>query len=75
MSSAFRDGRDIHTATAMRVFGVSESDVSIELRKKAKAINFGILYGMGIFRLLLTFIFHERMHALILTVILAPIRR
>ena len=51
MSSAFRDGRDIHTATAMRVFGVSESDVSIELRKKAKAINFGILYGMGDFSL------------------------
>ena len=51
MSAAFRDGRDIHTATAMRVFGVSESDVSIELRKKAKAINFGILYGMGDFSL------------------------
>ena len=51
MISAFRDGYDIHTATAMRVFGVSEKDVTIELRKKAKAINFGILYGMGDFSL------------------------
>ena len=51
MSAAFRDGRDIHTATAMRVFGVTEDAVTIELRKKAKAINFGILYGMGDFSL------------------------
>lgn len=35
----------------MRVFGVSEKDVTIELRKKAKAINFGIIYGMGDFSL------------------------
>lgn len=51
MIAAFRDGYDIHTATAMRVFGVSEKDVTIELRKKAKAVNFGILYGMGDFSL------------------------
>ena len=51
MIAAFRDGYDIHTATAMRVFGVSEKDVTIELRKKAKAINFGIIYGMGDFSL------------------------
>jgi len=51
MIAAFRDGYDIHTATAMRVFGVSEEDVTIELRKKAKAINFGIIYGMGDFSL------------------------
>ena len=51
MTDAFRSGYDIHTATAMRVFGVAAEDVSIELRKKAKAINFGIVYGMGDFSL------------------------
>ena len=51
MIEAFRSGHDIHTATAMKVFGVSAEDVSIELRKKAKAINFGIMYGMGDFSL------------------------
>ncbi len=51
MIDAFRSGHDIHTATAMKVFGVSAEDVTIELRKKAKAINFGIMYGMGDFSL------------------------
>ena len=47
MISAFVDGADIHTSTASRVFGVEPESVTIELRKKAKAVNFGILYGMG----------------------------
>ncbi len=47
MIDAFRSGYDIHSATAMKVFGVAAEDVTIELRKKAKAINFGIMYGMG----------------------------
>lgn len=47
MINAFNSGDDIHTSTACRVFGISPSDVSIEQRKRAKAINFGILYGMG----------------------------
>ena len=51
MIEAFRAGYDIHTATAMKVFGVSAEEVTIELRKKAKAINFGIVYGMGDFSL------------------------
>jgi DNA polymerase-1 len=51
MIEAFRSGYDIHSATAMKVFGVSAEDVTIELRKKAKAINFGIMYGMGDFSL------------------------
>lgn len=51
MIDAFRSGYDIHTATAMKVFGVSREDVTVELRKKAKAINFGIVYGMGDFSL------------------------
>ena len=51
MSEAFMSNSDIHTATACRIFGVSPEDVSIEMRKKAKAINFGILYGMGEFSL------------------------
>ena len=51
MISAFRSGYDIHTATAATVFGVSPEDVTPLMRKRAKAVNFGILYGMGDFRL------------------------
>lgn len=47
MIASFISGEDIHTATAARVFGVSPSEVTSELRKRAKAVNFGILYGMG----------------------------
>ncbi len=47
MREAFISGFDIHTDTASRVFGVPKDAVSVELRKKAKAINFGIMYGMG----------------------------
>ena len=45
---AFRDGRDIHSAVAMKVFGVEEKDVTYDMRRRAKVINFGILYGMGV---------------------------
>ncbi len=51
MQAAFRDGVDIHTSTAARVFGVSENEVTVELRKRAKAVNFGIVYGIGAFSL------------------------
>ena len=51
MTEAFLSGYDIHTATAMKIFGVSAENVSIDLRKRAKAINFGIVYGMGEFSL------------------------
>ncbi len=44
----FEQGIDVHTGTAARVFGVKESDVNSDMRRKAKAINFGILYGMGV---------------------------
>lgn len=47
MREAFISGFDIHTDTASRVFGVDKDHVTVELRKKAKAINFGIMYGMG----------------------------
>ena len=47
MREAFISGFDIHTDTAARVFGVAKDAVTVELRKKAKAINFGIMYGMG----------------------------
>ncbi|MBP3396117.1 MAG: DNA polymerase I [Clostridia bacterium] len=47
MIAAFRSGEDIHAATASNVFGVPLSMVTPDLRKKAKAVNFGILYGMG----------------------------
>ncbi len=51
MTEAFVSGEDIHTATSCRVFGVSPENVTVEMRKRAKAINFGILYGMGDFSL------------------------
>jgi len=47
----FRQGDDIHAATAAAVFGVDPSAVTPELRRRAKAINFGILYGMSPFGL------------------------
>ena len=47
MIGAFLSGEDIHTATSCRVFGVAPEDVTVEMRKRAKAVNFGILYGMG----------------------------
>ena len=44
----FQEGKDIHTAVAARIAGVSEDEVDREMRRKAKIVNFGILYGMGI---------------------------
>ena len=51
MIGAFESGEDIHTATAATVFGVPRDMVTPDLRKRAKAVNFGILYGMGAFSL------------------------
>ncbi len=45
--AAFRDGLDIHTQTASKIFEVDPDAITIEMRSKAKAINFGVLYGMG----------------------------
>ena len=45
---AFKEGRDIHSAVAMKVFGVDEEGVTYDMRRRAKVINFGILYGMGV---------------------------
>jgi DNA polymerase-1 len=44
----FKDGQDVHTAVAAQVFKVDAKDVDKEMRRKAKVINFGILYGMGV---------------------------
>ncbi|MBQ8174992.1 MAG: DNA polymerase I [Clostridia bacterium] len=51
MIEAFRSGEDIHTATAAAVFGVEKDEVTPELRRQAKAVNFGIVYGIGAFSL------------------------
>lgn len=51
MIGAFLSGADIHTSTASNVFRVPESMVTSELRKRAKAVNFGIVYGIGEFSL------------------------
>jgi DNA polymerase-1 len=47
LTRAFADGDDIHASTAAAIFGVSKDLVSDDMRRRAKAINFGILYGMG----------------------------
>ena len=44
----FKNGIDVHTGVAAQVFGVAEKDVTKEMRRQAKVINFGILYGMGV---------------------------
>ncbi len=51
MCDAFRKGKDIHTATASKVYGVDETAVTKEMRYKAKSVNFGIIYGQGAFGL------------------------
>jgi len=51
MCEAFRTGKDIHTATAAKVFNVAEAEVTKEMRYKAKSVNFGIIYGQGAFGL------------------------
>jgi DNA polymerase-1 len=51
MCGAFKKGTDIHTATAARVYNVSEKEVTKEMRYKAKSVNFGIIYGQGAFGL------------------------
>ena len=51
MQSAFREGLDIHTDTASRVYNVNIEDVTPEMRRNAKAVNFGIIYGMSAFGL------------------------
>lgn len=51
MVKAFKEGKDIHSATAAKVFGVDEQDVTKEMRYKAKSVNFGIIYGQGAFGL------------------------
>lgn len=51
MLEAFRQGLDIHTATAAKVFGVQLDDVTKEMRRSAKTVNFGIVYGISAFGL------------------------
>ena len=51
MQDAFLSGSDIHTKTASQVFGVPEDFVEPEMRSAAKAVNFGIIYGIGAFSL------------------------
>lgn len=51
MIRGFEQGEDIHTATAARVFNVAVNDVTQEMRRAAKAVNFGIVYGISDFSL------------------------
>ncbi|AMB99608.1 DNA polymerase I [Aerococcus urinaehominis] len=47
MIAAFKEGKDIHRATAAKVFGVAEDQVTANMRRDAKAVNFGIVYGIS----------------------------
>ncbi|MDK2597119.1 DNA polymerase I [Pseudoalteromonas obscura] len=49
--SAFAEGKDVHSATASEVFSVPLEDVTSDMRRKAKAVNFGLIYGMSAFGL------------------------
>lgn len=51
MCEAFRLNKDIHTATAAKVYNIDEAEVTKEMRYKAKSVNFGIIYGQGAFGL------------------------
>lgn len=48
LTQIFKEGKDAHGAVASRVFKVPESEVTPEMRRRAKVINFGIVYGMGV---------------------------
>ena len=48
---AFNSSKDVHSITASQVFGVPENEVTPELRRRAKAVNFGIIYGISSFGL------------------------
>ncbi len=51
LTHAFQNGLDIHTATAAKLFGVPLAEVDSSMRRKAKTVNFGIMYGQGAFGL------------------------
>ena len=51
MLESYRKGKDIHASTASQVFGIPYDAITPELRKKAKAVNFGIIYGISDFSL------------------------
>jgi len=51
LTEAFRNEEDIHTTTAVKVFGVGTSEITRDMRRKAKEVNFGIMYGIGPFGL------------------------
>jgi DNA polymerase-1 len=51
MQKAFREGKDIHAITAAKIYKVPESEVTSDMRRKAKTANFGIIYGISAFGL------------------------
>ena len=51
MIEAFRSGADIHSATAAKIYGIPNEDVTSDMRRKAKTANFGIIYGISVFGL------------------------
>ena len=48
LSEVFKKGEDVHSAVAMKVFNVEKEQITQDMRRSAKAINFGIVYGMGV---------------------------
>ena len=74
MIDAFNSGADIHTATAAQVFGLPPEMITPQLRSRAKAVNFGIVYGIGAFSLAKDIGSATKRPRNILTPICTPIR-
>ena len=59
MLNSFKNNEDIHKRTASEIFGVELDNVDDEMRRRAKTINFGLLYGMVLLGLLISLQYHE----------------